>query len=66
MKKIFGVILSCIIIANAFSACSLSDTPASENSYDGGSFSKETIRILSGSENKELSEILAECSKKQG
>lgn len=29
-------------------------------------FSKETIRILSGSENKELSDILSECSKKTG
>lgn len=66
MKKTFGIILSTVFIASTFSACSLSDTPVSENSYDGGAFSKETIRILSGSENKELSDILAECSQKTG
>ena len=52
MKKTLSIFLSSVIIASTFSACSLSDTPASENSYDGGAFSKETIRILSGSENK--------------
>ena len=29
-------------------------------------FEKETIKILSGSENKELSDIISECSKKTG
>ena len=64
MKRTISIILSAALTAAAFSACSVSGS--SENSYDGGMFSKETIRILSGSENKELSDILAECSKKTG
>lgn len=66
MKKALGRILSAALAALTLSSCGLSGNRASENSYDGGVFSKETIRILSGSENKELSDILSECSKKTG
>lgn len=66
MKKAICVILSAVLSAGVFSSCALSDKTASENSFSGGVFEKETIRILSGSENKELSDILAECSKKTG
>ncbi|MBP0964239.1 MAG: VWA domain-containing protein [Oscillospiraceae bacterium] len=62
MKKVICIILSAVLSAGIFSSCS----SASENSFGGGAFEKETIRILSGSENKELSDILAECSKKTG
>lgn len=60
MKKAICVMLSVIMSAEIFSSCST----ASENSFGGGAFEKETIKILSGSENKELSDILAECSRK--
>lgn len=66
MKKAICVILSAVLTAGVFSSCSASGNTASENSFGGGIFEKETIRILSGSENKELSDILAECSKKTG
>lgn len=66
MKKAVCIILSAVLSAGIFSFCVSSDKTASENSFDGGAFAKETIRILSGSENKELSDILAECSKKTG
>lgn len=62
MKKVICVMLSVIMSAGIFSSCST----ASENSFGGGAFEKETIKILSGSENKELSDILAECSRKTG
>ncbi len=62
MKKVICIILSAVLTAGIFSSCS----SASENSFGGGAFEKETIRILSGSENKELSDILAECSRKTG
>ena len=66
MKKAICVILSALLSAGIFSSCSLSESAVSENSFGGGVFEKETIRILSGSENKELSDIIAECSKKTG
>lgn len=66
MKKAICVILSAVLSAGIFSSCSISKREVSENSFSGGAFEKETIRILSGSENKELSDILAECSKKTG
>ena len=68
MKKTIGIILSAVFAVLTLSSCSLSKAENSdtENSYDGGVFSRETIRILSGSENKELSDILADCSKKTG
>ncbi len=66
MKKAMCVILSAVLSAGIFSSCALPGNTASENSFDGGVFEKKTIRILSGSENKELSDILAECSKKTG
>ncbi|MGN1102556.1 MAG: VWA domain-containing protein, partial [Huintestinicola sp.] len=66
MKKTMCVLLSVILSAGIFSSCGLSQNAASENRFDGGVFEKETIRILSGSENKELSDILAQCSKKTG
>ena len=66
MKKAICVILSALLSASIFSSCSLSESGVSENSFGGGVFEKETIRILSGSENKELSDIIAECSKKTG
>ncbi|MGN0638984.1 MAG: substrate-binding domain-containing protein, partial [Huintestinicola sp.] len=66
MKKALCVILSALFSAGIFSSCALSRDTASENSFGGGVFEKETIRILSGSENKELSDILSECSKKTG
>lgn len=66
MKKAICVILSAVLTAGVFSSCSASGNTASENSFGGGIFEKETVRILSGSENKELSDILAECSKNTG
>lgn len=66
MKKAMCVILSAVLSAGIFSSCALPGNTVSENSFDGGVFEKETIRILSGSENKELSDILADCSKKTG
>ncbi|MGN0641504.1 MAG: substrate-binding domain-containing protein [Huintestinicola sp.] len=66
MKKAICIILSAVLSAGIFSSCASSGGNASENSFGGGLFEKETIRILSGSENKELSDILAECSKKTG
>ncbi|MGN1415207.1 MAG: substrate-binding domain-containing protein [Oscillospiraceae bacterium] len=63
MKKALCIILSAVLSVSIFSSCGTAD---SENSFSGGIFEKETIRILSGSENKELSDILAECSKKTG
>ncbi|WP_432651240.1 substrate-binding domain-containing protein [Huintestinicola sp.] len=66
MKKTMCVILSAVLSAGILSSCVSSGNTASENSFGGGVFEKETIRILSGSENKELSDILAECSKKTG
>ena len=61
MKKVLCMILSAVLSAGIFSSCSSSD---SENNFGGGLLEKETIRILSGSENKELSDILEECAKK--
>lgn len=66
MKKKICIFLSALLTAGILSSCAMSGNSASENSLDGGAFEKETIRILSGSENKELSDILAECSKKTG
>lgn len=63
MKKIFCIGISELLSVSLFSSCGSADN---ENSFSGGLFEKETIRILSGSENKELSDILAECSKKTG
>lgn len=55
MKKAICVILSALLYAGIFSSCSsFSEIP------------KGTIRILSGSENKELSDLLDECSYKTG
>lgn len=62
MKKAICVILSAVLSAGIFSSCS----SAPDNSFGGAFFEKETIRILSGSENKELSDILEECSRKTG
>lgn len=59
MKKTISTILSAVFSAVTLSSCSTPNASDIENSYDGGVFSKETIRILSGSENKELSDILA-------
>ncbi|MGN0610119.1 MAG: substrate-binding domain-containing protein [Oscillospiraceae bacterium] len=66
MKKAMCVLLSAVMSAGILSSCGTAESKASENSFGGGVFEKETIRILSGSENKELSDILAECSKKTG
>ncbi|MGN0696392.1 MAG: substrate-binding domain-containing protein [Oscillospiraceae bacterium] len=66
MKKAFCMVLSAVLSAGILSSCGMSGDSSSDNSFDGGIFQKETIRILSGSENKELSDILAECSKKTG
>lgn len=66
MKKAMCVLLSAVLSAGILSSCALQGSSASDNSFDGGAFQKETIRILSGSENKELSDILADCSKKTG
>ncbi|MGN0691149.1 MAG: substrate-binding domain-containing protein [Oscillospiraceae bacterium] len=64
MKKAMCMILSAVLSAGILTSCT--EAGKSENSFDGGIFEKETIRILSGSENKELSDILAKCSKKTG
>lgn len=62
MKKAMCMLLSVILTAGIFSSCS----SFSENMPDGRGIYKETIRILSGSENKELSDLLDECSYKTG
>lgn len=52
-----------------FSGCGKtggSENASSDSSFQGGGFGGETIRILSGSENKELSDILEDCSGKTG
>ncbi|MDY3791347.1 MAG: hypothetical protein SOZ56_02580 [Oscillospiraceae bacterium] len=47
MKKAICVILSAVLSVGIFSSCALPGNTASENSFDGGVFEKETIRILS-------------------
>lgn len=66
MRKKVCIALSMVLLPFIFSSCGLSENTDSENSFGGGLFEKETIKILSGSENKELSEILKECSKETG
>ncbi|MGN0577181.1 MAG: substrate-binding domain-containing protein, partial [Ruminiclostridium sp.] len=66
MKKVSFAVLFLILCAVVLSSCRSSGKNASENSFSGGVFQSGTIRILSGSENKELSEILAKCSEKTG
>lgn len=43
-----------------------SEKASSDSSFQGGGIGGETIRILSGSENKELSDILEDCAKESG
>lgn len=43
-----------------------SENASSDSSFQGGGIGGETIRILSGSENKELSAILESCAKETG
>lgn len=66
MKKVICTVLLSAFTAVIFSSCGSSGKTSSENSFSGGVFQSGTIRILSGSENKELAEILAECSEKTG
>lgn len=66
MIKRICAVLSAAVLSGVLVSCSLSEEADSENNFDGGIFEKETIKILSGSENKELSEILRECSKETG
>lgn len=66
MKKAICIILTAVFSASVFSSCKAAENTDTKSSFDGGLFGTETIRILSGSENKELSEILEECSKKTG
>ena len=70
-KKIIALLLTFALL---LSGCSLgADTPGStlgkenktKNSFKG-SLRGETIRVLSGSENQGLSDILKECAKKTG
>ena len=66
MKRVSFAVLFFILCAAVLCSCLSSGKKPSENSFSGGVFQSGTIRILSGSENKELSEILAECSEKTG
>ncbi len=66
MKKAICIILTAAFYVSVFSSCKAAENTDAENSFDNGLFGTETIRILSGSENKELSEILEDCSKKTG
>lgn len=66
MKKVSFAVLFFVLCAVALSSCFSSGNSPSENSFSGGVFQSGSIRILSGSENKELSEILAKCSEKTG
>ncbi|MGN0597390.1 MAG: VWA domain-containing protein [Ruminiclostridium sp.] len=66
MKNVICTVLLLAFTAVIFSSCSSSGNSTSESSFSGGVFQSGTIRILSGSENKELAEILAECSEKTG
>ena len=58
--------LASILILNGCSQNSSSENASTENFYKADGFGGETIRILSGSENKELSDILKSCAKKTG
>ncbi|MGN0666321.1 MAG: substrate-binding domain-containing protein [Huintestinicola sp.] len=62
MKKAMCMLLSVVMSAGIFSSCS----SFSEKLLDGRGIYKGTIRILSGSENKELSDLLDDCSYKTG
>lgn len=66
MKKVICTVLLLAFTAVFVSSCGSSGNSTSESSFSGGVFQSGTIRILSGSENKELAEILAECSEKTG
>ena len=64
-KKYFCIILSTVLSAFFCVSCGNTEKGNADNAFDGGIFSKQTIRILSGSENKELEDILKECAKEK-
>lgn len=45
MKKKICIFLSALLTAGILSSCAMSGNSASENSFDGGAFEKETIQI---------------------
>lgn len=65
MKKSFFSRLFTVIFLPVFILCGCSSKNNSSSGY-GRKFNKETIKILSGSENKELSDILDECADETG
>lgn len=66
MKKVSFAVLFFVLCAVALSSCFSDVKSPSDSSFSGGVFRSGSIRIVSGSENKELSEILAKCSVKTG
>lgn len=69
MKKSFFARLFTVIFLPVFILCGCGTTDKSNVSADArysGNFNGETIKILSGSENKELSDILNKCADKTG
>ena len=65
VKKYFSAILTVVILISCLVSCGNKDKGNADNRFDGGTFEKETIRILSGSENKELEDILSKCAKEK-
>lgn len=68
MKKSFLIRLFTAIILPSFilCGCSTAENGDSADARYSGKFNGETIKILSGSENKELSDILDECADETG
>lgn len=63
LRKILCII-SAAVIAAASSGCSAGS--GADDVYKGSAFGGGTLRILSGSENKELSQVLEDCAKETG
>ena len=67
LKKLLCIVSAAVLTAftaSVFSGCSKNTT--ADEVYKGSAFGGKTIRILSGSENKELSQILEDCAKETG
>ena len=67
IKKLISVILSVLLTVFSLASCGygFKENSSADNRFDGGFLAKQTIRILSGSENKELEDILKDCAEKK-
>lgn len=66
-KSIFARLIAAILLPSlVLCGCSNAENSNSANAHYSGKFNGETIKILSGSENKELSDILEECADETG